>query len=183
MRELLVVPLPRQVALAVHTEHPRLFPKLWVPGVIRHQAGDAEMRAVFTAESLEQVATVIRAKRWGGTGRGRPENFSPTPGQLATSGRFQPGLVQGQGEVSPFSESRPESRDSGQREPSTPARRSSACSRLWAAPMMAATATHPSDASARRDQKALACSEAPSSSGPGLLPTPVVARRPPSGYP
>jgi hypothetical protein len=41
-------PLPRQVALAVHTNHSRLFQKLWaVPGITRLQSGDTEMRAVF----------------------------------------------------------------------------------------------------------------------------------------
>jgi hypothetical protein len=37
--------LPRQLALAVHTNRPRLFEKLWaIPGVRRHQTGDHEMR-------------------------------------------------------------------------------------------------------------------------------------------
>jgi hypothetical protein len=50
--------------LAVYTNRPRLFSKLWaVPGVKRHQTGDREMRAVFPLEALEQVAVVIRAKR------------------------------------------------------------------------------------------------------------------------
>ena len=50
--------------LAVYTNRPRLFEKLWaVPGVKRHQTGDTEMRAVFPPEALEQVAAVIRAKR------------------------------------------------------------------------------------------------------------------------
>ena len=56
--------LPGQFALAVHTDRPRLFAKLWaISGVKRHQTGDAEMRAVFPPEALEQVAAVIRAKR------------------------------------------------------------------------------------------------------------------------
>ena len=56
--------LPGQFALAVYTDRPRLFTKLWaIPGVKRHQTGDTEMRAVFPAEALEQVATVIRARR------------------------------------------------------------------------------------------------------------------------
>jgi hypothetical protein len=81
------------------TPNTRAFQKLWaIPGVIRHQTGDAEMRAVLTAESLEQVAAVIRAKRWGGTGSGRPQNFSLTPGQPATSRRSEARLPQGQGE-------------------------------------------------------------------------------------
>ena len=50
--------------LAVYTNRPRLFAKVWsVPGVRRHQTGDSEMRAVFPPEALQQVATVIRARR------------------------------------------------------------------------------------------------------------------------
>ena len=56
--------LPGQLALAVHTDRPRLFGKLWaIPGVRRHQTGDSEMRAVFPPDSLEQVALVIKARR------------------------------------------------------------------------------------------------------------------------
>lgn len=56
--------LPRQLALAVYTDRPRLFEKLWaIPGVKRHQTGDREMRAVFPPEALEQVAAVIKARR------------------------------------------------------------------------------------------------------------------------
>lgn len=72
--------------LAVYSDHPRLFAKIWaIPGVRRHQTGDHEMRAIFPPEALEQVATVIRAKRWGGGGRGRVENLLPGPGQTGTS--------------------------------------------------------------------------------------------------
>ena len=72
--------------LAVYTTRPRLFAKLWaIPGVRRHQPGDTEMRAVLAIEALSQVAAVIRAKRWGGSGRGRPENFSLKPGQMTAS--------------------------------------------------------------------------------------------------
>lgn len=79
-------PLPGQFALAVYSYRRRLFEKLWaIPGVTRHQTGDREMRAVFPLEALDQVGAVIRAKRWGGTGRGRPQNFLAKPGQLATS--------------------------------------------------------------------------------------------------
>ena len=57
-------PLPRQVALAVCTDRPRLFEKLWaIPGVKRHQTGDTEIRAVFPPEVLDQVAGVIKARR------------------------------------------------------------------------------------------------------------------------
>ena len=50
--------------LAVYTDRPRLFPKVWsIPSVRRHQTGDSEMRAVFPPEVLQQVAEVIRARR------------------------------------------------------------------------------------------------------------------------
>jgi hypothetical protein len=52
------------VELAVYTDRPRLFSKLWaIPGVRRHQTGDQEMRALFPSEAIEQVAGVIRARR------------------------------------------------------------------------------------------------------------------------
>ena len=81
-------PLPGQVALAVYTERPRLFSKIWsIPGVRRHQTGDSEMRAVFPPEVLEQVAGVIRArrKRILLPEEARRRGFKPTP--RATSGR------------------------------------------------------------------------------------------------
>jgi hypothetical protein len=72
--------------LAVYSQHPRLFGKIWaIPGVRRHQTGDREMRATFPPEALEQVAAVIRAKRWGGSRRGRPKNLVPDAGQTGTS--------------------------------------------------------------------------------------------------
>src|SRR5207249_2695428 len=78
-------------ALAVYSDHPRLFRKLWaIANVRRHQTGDHEMRAVFPPEALAQVAAVIRAIRWGGTGLGRPENFSSKPGHLASSRPREP---------------------------------------------------------------------------------------------
>ena len=56
--------LPGRFAIAAHSSRPRLFAKLWaIPGVQRHQTGDREMRAVFPAEALEQVADVIKARR------------------------------------------------------------------------------------------------------------------------
>lgn len=56
--------LPRQLALAVYTNRPRLFEKLWaIPGVRRYQRGDQEMRAISPSEALEQVAAVIKARR------------------------------------------------------------------------------------------------------------------------
>ena len=72
--------------LAVYTARPRLFARIWaIPGVRLHQTGDTEMRAVFPPEALVQVAAVIHAKHWGGSGRGRPENFLSTPGQMTPS--------------------------------------------------------------------------------------------------
>src|SRR5262249_37712630 len=65
---------------AVYTTHPRLFGRLWaISGLRRHQTGDDEMRALFPPEVMAHVARIIRAKRWGGSGRGRPENFAPRP--------------------------------------------------------------------------------------------------------
>src|SRR5438093_4501990 len=56
--------LPGQLALAVYTDRPRLFQKIWaIPGVKRHQTGDREMRAVFPPQALVQVAHVIKARR------------------------------------------------------------------------------------------------------------------------
>jgi hypothetical protein len=72
--------------LAVYSDRPRLFARIWaIAGVRRHQTGDSEMRAVFPPEALVHVAAVIRAKRWGGSGSGRPENFRSAPGQTTTS--------------------------------------------------------------------------------------------------
>jgi hypothetical protein len=52
------------ISLAVYTDRPRLFAKVWsIPAVRRHQTGDTEMRAVFPPEALAQVAQVIGAKR------------------------------------------------------------------------------------------------------------------------
>ena len=50
--------------LAVYTNRPRLFARLWaISGVRRHQTGDAAMRATFAPEALEEVATVIQARQ------------------------------------------------------------------------------------------------------------------------
>jgi hypothetical protein len=52
------------VDLAVYTDRPRLFARVWaIPEVRPHQTGDTEMRAVFPAERLASVAAVIRARR------------------------------------------------------------------------------------------------------------------------
>ena len=56
--------IPGQFALAVYSDHPRVFPRLWaIADVKRHQTGDTEMRAAFLPEALEQVAAVIKARR------------------------------------------------------------------------------------------------------------------------
>jgi hypothetical protein len=50
--------------LAVYTDRPRLFARLWaMPGVRRHQTGDVVMRAGFATVALHQVARVIKARR------------------------------------------------------------------------------------------------------------------------
>ena len=90
-------PLPGRVALAVYTERPRLFSKIWsIPGVRRYQTGDSEMRAVFPIEALPAVARVIRAHRkpgigsevakkigsrtaFGGTSQAETARSAPTP--------------------------------------------------------------------------------------------------------
>ena len=79
--------LPRQVALAVYSDCPRLFDRLWaVPGMKRHQTGDDEMRAVFLPEAVAQVALVIKArrKRTLAPEEARRRGFKPT--HRATSG-------------------------------------------------------------------------------------------------
>ena len=73
--------------LAVYTNRPRLFEKLWaIVGVRRRQTGDTEMRAVFPPEALEQVAQVIKArrKRTLPSEEARRRGFKPT--HRATSG-------------------------------------------------------------------------------------------------
>jgi hypothetical protein len=74
--------LPGQLALAVYSDRPRLFGKLWaIPGVRRHQTGDTEMRGVFPPAALEQVAQVIKARRRRSLSpeEARRRGFKPTP--------------------------------------------------------------------------------------------------------
>ncbi len=55
---------PEGRELAVYTDRPRLFTRLLaVPGIRRHQTGDQELRALFQASVLSQVAQVIKACR------------------------------------------------------------------------------------------------------------------------
>jgi hypothetical protein len=50
--------------LAVYTDRPRLFARLLaIRGVRRHQTGDQELRALFDAAVLQQVAQVIQGRR------------------------------------------------------------------------------------------------------------------------
>jgi hypothetical protein len=78
--------------LAVWTDRPRVFPKLWaIPGVRRWQTGDREMRALFPVETLEQVAGVIRARR-----KRRPNAGSfQTLGSARLPGRRSPSGARG----------------------------------------------------------------------------------------
>jgi len=79
--------LPGQFGLAVHTDRPRLFEKLWaIPGVKRYQTAEMEMRAVFPPEALGQVARVIKARlrRTLAPEEARQRGFKPT--HRATSG-------------------------------------------------------------------------------------------------
>jgi hypothetical protein len=55
---------PEGRELAVYTDRPRLFARLLaIPGVRRHQTGDQELRALFSAAVLPQVAHLIKARR------------------------------------------------------------------------------------------------------------------------
>jgi hypothetical protein len=57
---------PEGRELAVYTDRPRLFDRLLaIPGVRRHQTGDQELRALFPAAVLQQVARLIKARRRG----------------------------------------------------------------------------------------------------------------------
>ena len=72
---------PARRNLAVYTNRPRLFEKLWaIAGVRRHQTGDTEMRAVFAPEALAQLAGVINAprKRTLAPEEARRRGFKPT---------------------------------------------------------------------------------------------------------
>ena len=50
--------------LAVYTDRPRLFARLWaVSGVRRWQVGDREARGLFPVQALPAVAAVIQARK------------------------------------------------------------------------------------------------------------------------
>jgi hypothetical protein len=68
--------------LAVYTDRPRLFARLWaVPGVRRWQVGDQEARGLFPVEAFPAVAGLIRARR---RRRANAGSF-PTPRHSAVS--------------------------------------------------------------------------------------------------
>ena len=82
-----------QFALAVYTDRPRLFEKVWaIPGVKRHQTGATAMRAVFPPEALEQVAAAIKArhKRALSKDEARRRGFKPHPGRLPDARSREP---------------------------------------------------------------------------------------------
>jgi hypothetical protein len=77
--------------LAVYTNRPRLFARLWaIPGVRRHQTGDREMRAVFPVEALAAVAAHHpgpAASGWRRDARGA-RACPPEPPQPLDDGNF-----------------------------------------------------------------------------------------------
>ena len=90
--------LPGQFALAVYTDHPRLFAKLWaIPGVKRHQTGDTEMRAVFPPEVLEQVAGVVKARRRCSLAPEEARRLSMKTAYRVTSQTWEPSSALGPG--------------------------------------------------------------------------------------
>lgn len=76
--------LPGEFALAVHTDRPRLFARVWaIPGVVPHQIGACELRAVFLPSALPEVARLIRAQRQ------RPRMSSEQARSLGASTAFK----------------------------------------------------------------------------------------------
>jgi hypothetical protein len=103
-------PLPSQLALAVYTDRPRLFSKIWsIPGVRRHQTGDTEMRAVFPPEALERVARVIRAHRKPGIGSEVAKKIGARTAFGGTSRRQRTRFESSKG-LGPGAAARPQSR-------------------------------------------------------------------------
>lgn len=85
--------------LAVFTDRPRLFAKLWaIPGVRRHQGGDTEIRAVFDPAALPAVAVVIGARRKRSMSPGQARNLAVGTAILASrrlqDRRFTPDQAQ-----------------------------------------------------------------------------------------
>lgn len=89
--------------LAVYTDRPRLFTRLWaIPGVRPHQTGDTEMRAVFPPDALAQVAAVIRARRRRTQASLRSlQNLRPRTSSRATEVRLPHEAGDGNGSVDP----------------------------------------------------------------------------------
>src|SRR5436309_5871604 len=103
-------PLPGQLALAVYTDRPRFFLKIWsIPGVRRYQTGDSEMRAVFPVEALEQVARVIRAHRKPGIGSEVAKKIGARTAFGGTSRRHRTRFESSKG-LGPGAAARPQSR-------------------------------------------------------------------------
>lgn len=84
--------------LAVYSNRPRLFAKLWaIPGVRRHQTGDTEMRAVFPPGALAQVAAVIKARRRRQLSSGAARKLGAATAYRATSGGRERGSMDAEG--------------------------------------------------------------------------------------
>lgn len=92
--------------LAVYTQRPRLFTRLWaIPGVRRWQVGGQEVRGLFPVTALPAVVVLIRARRRrAGHPAGSPEScpgpstqrdFSSVGGRLA----LYPGSLVGSGRL------------------------------------------------------------------------------------
>jgi len=101
---------PGQFALAVHTDRPRLFSKIWsIPDVRQHQTGDREMRAVFPVEALEQVAAVTRVRKKPGVTSAIAKKIGSRTAFEATSRSQEAGFEPLKG-LGPSSRTRPERR-------------------------------------------------------------------------
>jgi hypothetical protein len=72
--------------LAVYTDHPRLFARLWaIPGARRWQVGDQEARGLFPVEALPAVAALVRARRRQAGHPASLRNLVSAPRHSATS--------------------------------------------------------------------------------------------------
>jgi hypothetical protein len=72
--------------LAVYSDRPRVFARLWaVPGIRRWQVGDKEVRALVPSASLPEVAGIIQAPRRRPAKSAAPLQKAPTPAYRVTS--------------------------------------------------------------------------------------------------
>lgn len=72
-------PVPGQSPVAVYTDHPHLFKKLWaLPGVNRYQTGDTERRAIFPPD-VQHVATTIKLGTGARSHRRKPAGGESSP--------------------------------------------------------------------------------------------------------